>query len=94
MLSIFTILYIGTKGTYNIGAKNSIWLQRVEPNEIGPNEYGVIAFDNNGNWNKDCCGSVSWQILQELEGKLEPLTGDGEDEKGRRLNIAYFTSFK
>ena len=54
----------------------------------------MIAFDNNGDWNDDSCGSVSWQILQELEGKLEPLTGDGEDEKGRRLNIAFFTSFK
>ena len=52
----------------------------------------MIAFDNNNEWHGSC-GSVSWQIMKKgAKGKLEPLTGDEEDDKGRRLNIAYFTS--
>ena len=67
----------------------------MEPKTIGPNQYGVIAFDNNNYEWYGSCGSVSWQIMQKgAEGKLEPLTGDEEDDKGRRLNIAYFTSWE
>ena len=66
----------------------------MEPEKIGPYHYGIIALDNNG-YREDSCGSVSWQILkEETRGKWEPLTGDEKDDKGRRFNIAYFTSFR
>ena len=40
-------------------------------------------------------GFVSWQIFEEGEdGMLKPTTGDEDEEKGRRLNIAYYTSYR
>ena len=44
---------------------------------------------------RSSCGSVSWQIFEGGEdGNLKPTTGDEDEVKGRRLNIAYYTNYR
>ena len=58
------------------------------PEEIMPCEYGIIAYDNNGNSVSDSCGSTSWQVHKDNV----PVTKDVDIVKyGRRLNILYET---
>ena len=53
----------------------------------------MIAFDNGAYRQHDSCGTVSWQILD--PDSQQPITGAAlDDDLGRRLNIAYNTSWK
>ena len=62
----------------------------IPPEQIDSGEYSVISFDNEGAEWRESCGSVSWQIFDEKSNK--PVVG--KDGLGRRLNIAYVTTYK
>ena len=51
--------------------------------------------DNNGWYDYDSCGSVSWQIREKDEDTWKPM-GEKQEEViiGRRLNIAYHADWK
>ena len=51
--------------------------------------------DNDGAYNRDSCGSVSWQIQEKDEDTWNSMRGEKEEDmKGRRLNIAYHVNWK
>ena len=66
----------------------------IEPEEILPCEFGVVAFDN-GEWvGWGSKGSVSWQINDMKDSPITGTWNKGRSNYGRRLNVAYETVYK
>ena len=58
--------------------------------DIGPGEYGIIAFHNSGGtYNAKSCGSISWQINDKDNIPVFVKQTGIQHNVGRRLNIAY-----
>ena len=63
--------------------------------DIGPGEYGVIAFHNSGGYlERSSCGSISWQINGKDNMPVLSKHKGIPDKLGRRLNIGYNVPFR